>query len=135
MIRRFTIWVSVLLVNIALLASSIIPHHHHEDEVCVIVTHCNSSHDSHEHGMESHEHEADNGKQCALVNEYIGSADSTKSVIVTVKKTKISVQDQNLAYYQLVISFLEVNSHPPEQDNYYTSLIVHSKGLRAPPLV
>jgi len=138
MIKRITSIIFVLLVNIALLSSIVIPHHHHENEVCIVNTHCNSDHESHENDIATHGHEADNSGHCAFTQEFIISKDYGNHHII---KLKLFVKN---IPYKLVETELENNlkaksqfvaSHPPEIVQLYNSFIIQSKGLRAPPVV
>ena len=132
---------TLIVVNLIILANVVIPHHHHHDsEVCITVAHCHSEDDSFGHSKESHKHDSDKPIACGLNQIYVIPSDNIKHYYPNL----LSFCD----IYQLPIYLAIILSDELHETLSNSQFVLHrnilysfhdfiktSKGLRAPPLV
>ena len=131
---------TIIVVNLIILANVVIPHHHHESEVCVDVAQCHSEDDAYGHDNESHKHNSDKPMACGLNQIYVIPSDNIKHYYPDLLSST--------GIYQLPVFLAIILSDEPQETLNNSQIVLHrnilysfhdfiktSKGLRAPPLV
>lgn len=130
------------MANMVLLGHGIIPHHHHHENVCLKNSHCQDDDKTHDEKEHSHDHDGNNDtSSCFLkqidyyqpnsirlnfvVKEYNSDFNS-----ITVFLTGLLKSTEDLAFP----SFSSIIRGNAFKASDYTSQILQSKGLRAPPV-
>jgi hypothetical protein len=141
MIKKFTAYSFVLLVNIILLTHAIIPHHHHESVVCVKQKHCQDDALPHDHNVAKHDHQHDSNKNsttCILKQSVIVPTTQGKQL-----RSCDNFTDNHSHDYYIISNFGYVDLQPvsevgtcnSEFPSLFISFVTTSLGLRAPPIV
>lgn len=155
--RRLSIWL-ILLVNMLILAHTVVPHHHHNKMFATIVNVLDKDAQyllNHEH-RPIHSHEEDDEHQDDASHHHHDSEDCLMNETEAAVVLKIQAEDKNVCAYShlkkldddgfvmfAVIDFYKSSlfsnykektvRRSPFIDCEYTDLVAHSKGLRSPP--
>ena len=113
----------LLLANFVLLAHTVLPHHHHEDEtVCFLFHSCNENKGCDHKGYEA----------CSLINVFIKQQTEQNNL-----KNDLHSQVLSFIFPNNHINFRQFAAFPFEQIPFlrsvYSSIVLQSCGLRAPP--
>lgn len=140
--RRKIALISLIFVNIILLAHAVLPHHHHETFVCLFDKQCcNDCNAPEEETYCHHEHHGQNkdSEDCLLKNLVVLPAKSFKQAFQCFTYTNdyhhfndflIKLNDERTF-------FLSSSYHFPQfaEESSYTYYVSQCLGLRAPPVV
>ncbi len=127
-----------------MLAHVVIPHHHHEDEVCIVSSHCENDHDTHNHkeSNHSHKHHGNGHFEYCVLNQIVVLPASNEEP--EYKVLPLTYNPKNFASFCASLSDKEVridllgsiNRHTQNNTSSFFSQIVRSCiSLRAPPIV
>lgn len=142
MIKRIPALIFILLANIVILASAVIPHHHHKSQVCIVNSHCQSDNEAHQHNIaeRSHKHDGEgNFDYCLLKQVFVTPSNDVMQEKKILELDGYHFQTGN---YQAVLidkELLGIYTNP--SITYFSLLLIYSNvissclGLRAPPIV
>ena len=143
MIRQTWVIFILLFATIIVLAHAVIPHHHHSNLVCVVSSHCESDNYADEHNapLNNHKHDGKSDTDNCVIKQIIAipanqlrqNYTSWENVLVHFSFSDFDASNFELRFDNLNPGTLSCK-RLPFFSSTYSYFIIHSLGLRAPPI-
>ena len=142
--KRITGICILVLVNILLLAHTIIPHHHHQTQVCLQNSHCQDDGIAHKHSNHEPQHEHDgknNSDNCILKQAIVLPGNQVKQEFKNLNNADYHSHFNDYQFILLntdkavIIAFFSLNTADFSFTTPFSDFVSSSLGLRAPPVV